>query len=247
MVDFFPVGSAKSGASAGTRGAPDGRCRAGPCPGPGNGRDPDDGDRQAGSDRCAHQTRSSSSIARWRLELFFDLVFVVVISEARAPPRRASPRVDVVKFVVQFMAVFWCGTPSPTHRAVRVDRHGKPGVHLPALVPVAGLAVFADDGLAPPMSGSRWPTCLPGPSTRSPGRGRPGTCRFSGHRRPVLSGHVVVTATILAVSPRTARPGGCCRARWPWISPRPLHHRAGRPCCPSWSTSKFPERFGLLT
>jgi len=99
------------------------------------------------------------------------------------------------------------------------------------------------------MSGSRWPTCLPGPSTQVTWARaawhvpvfRPTAARF-------LSGHVVVTATILG---SFATHGS---ARWLLFAlgvavdiATPYFTTAQQAVLPKLSTSKFPERFGLLT
>src|SRR5687767_5595435 len=82
------------------------------------------------------------------LELFFDLVFVVVVARlAHYLAGHLNPRA-VLEFVIQFAGVFWIWNAFTFY----TERFESPGLEdrfftFLALLPVAGLAVFAEGGL----------------------------------------------------------------------------------------------------
>ena len=83
------------------------------------------------------------------LELFFDLVFVVVVSRlAHYLAGHLTPRV-VLEFTIQFAGVFWIWN-AFTYYTERFESGGLEDRFFTflALLPVAGLAVFAEGGLA---------------------------------------------------------------------------------------------------
>ena len=82
------------------------------------------------------------------LELFFDLVFVVVISRLAHHLAEHLDGPGVAGFAVQFLAVFWVWN-AFTYYTERFESDGlenRLSTFL-AMIPVAGLAVFADEGL----------------------------------------------------------------------------------------------------
>jgi low temperature requirement protein LtrA len=83
------------------------------------------------------------------LELFFDLVFVVVVSRlAHYLAGNLTPRA-VLEFTIQFAGVFWIWN-AFTYYTERFESGGLEDRFFTflALLPVAGLAVFAEGGLA---------------------------------------------------------------------------------------------------
>lgn len=82
------------------------------------------------------------------LELFFDLVFVVVISRLAHHLSGHVDAVGVATFAVQFLAVFWVWN-GFTYYTERFESDGLENrlFTFLALLPVAGLAVFAEEGL----------------------------------------------------------------------------------------------------
>ena len=82
------------------------------------------------------------------LELFFDLVFVVVISRLADHLLGHHDPGDVLGFAVQFLAVFWVWN-GFTFYTERFESDGLENrlQTFVAILPVAGLAVFAEEGL----------------------------------------------------------------------------------------------------
>ena len=110
------------------------------------------------TDEEFEQDRAVSS-----LELFFDLVFVVVISRL-AHHLAGHLDVDgVVTFAVQFLAVFWVWN-GFTYYAERFESDGLENrlFAFLAIVPVAGLAVFGEEGLDATYVGFALAYCWPG-------------------------------------------------------------------------------------
>jgi low temperature requirement protein LtrA len=184
------------------------------------------------------------------LELFFDLIFVVVISRLAHHLAVHLHMLDVVKFVVQFVAVFWVWN-AFTYYTERFESDGMENrlFTFLAMVPVAGLAIFADEGLGATYVGfalaylvartvnqATWAR-----AARHVPAFRPTAIRF-------LCGHLVVTAIILG---SFAAQGS---TRWVLFAvavvldiATPYFTTAQQAVLPKLSTSKFPERFGQLT
>jgi low temperature requirement protein LtrA len=184
------------------------------------------------------------------LELFFDLIFVVVISRLAHHLAVHLHMLDVVKFVVQFVAVFWVWN-AFTYYTERFESDGMENrlFTFLAMVPVAGLAIFADEGLGATYVGfalaylaartvnqATWAR-----AARHVPAFRPTAIRF-------LCGHLVVTAIILG---SFAAQGS---TRWMLFAvavvldiATPYFTTAQQAVLPKLSTSKFPERFGQLT
>ena len=184
------------------------------------------------------------------LELFFDLVFVVVISRLAHHLAAHLHAVDAVKFVVQFVAVFWVWN-AFTYYTERFESDGVENrlFTFLAMVPVAGLAIFAEEGLGATYLGFALAYLLARTVNQiSWARAgwhvpafRPTAARF-------LCGHVLVTAVLLGSLAATGT------ARWSLFAlavaldiATPYFTTAQQSTLPKLSTSKFPERFGQLT
>jgi len=184
------------------------------------------------------------------LELFFDLVFVVVIARLA---HHLAAHVDVggvLAFAVQFLAVFWVWN-SFTYYAERFESDGLETrlFAFLAILPVAGLAVFAEEGmgatylgfalaylLARAVNHLEWVRAgLHEPVFR------PVAARF-------LTGYLLALAVIAAsfATSGTARVTLFTLAVVLEIA-TPYFTVAQQAVLPKLSTSKFPERFGLFT
>ena len=184
------------------------------------------------------------------LELFFDLVFVVVISRLA---HHLAGHIDpggIVTFAVQFLAVFWVWN-SFTYYTERFESDGLENrlFTFLAIVPVAGLAVFGEQGLGATYPGFALAYLLARAVNQA------GWVRAGLHVpvfRPVaarfLIGYAVVVALILASLPMT----GSARVALFTLAvvvdiATPYFTVAQQSALPRLSTSKFPERFGLFT
>lgn len=184
------------------------------------------------------------------LELFFDLVFVVVIARLAHHLAAHLDTPGVLEFVLQFAGVFWAWN-AFTYYTERFESEGIEDrlMTFLAIVPVAGLAVWGEDGLGVQYVGfavAYLLTRLVNMATwaragRHDVAFRPVAIRF-------LTGFALV-AVIILVSFTTS--GDARIALWalaivfdiatPYFT---LSHQAA---LPRLSTSKFPERFGLFT
>lgn len=184
------------------------------------------------------------------LELFFDLVFVVVISRLAHHLAGHLDAAGVVTFVVQFLAVFWVWN-AFTYYTERFESDGLENrlFAFLAIVPVAGLAVFGEEGLGATYVGFALAYLLARAVNQI------GWARAGVHVpvfRPVaarfLAGYTVVTAVILAsfAATGTARVALFALAVVLDIA-TPYFTVGQQSALPRLSTSKFPERFGLLT
>jgi low temperature requirement protein LtrA len=184
------------------------------------------------------------------LELFFDLVFVVVISRLADHLASHLDVAGVVTFAVQFLAVFWVWN-AFTYYAERFESEGLENrlFTFLAIVPVAGLAVFSDEGFGATYVGFALAYLLARVVNQI------GWVRAAFHVpvfRPVaarfLGGSVVVIAVILASFATT---GGVRVALFTFAVVLeiaiPYFTVAHQSSLPRLSTSKFPERFGLFT
>lgn len=184
------------------------------------------------------------------LELFFDLVFVVVIARLAHHLAGHLDVEGVVTFAVQFLAVFWVWN-AFTYYTERFESDGLENrlFAFLAIVPVAGLAVFGEEGLGATYVGFALAYLLARAVNQI------GWARAGVHVpvfRPVaarfLAGYAVVTAVILAsfAATGTARVVLFTLAVVLDIA-TPYFTIAQQSGLPQLSTSKFPERFGLLT
>lgn len=184
------------------------------------------------------------------LELFFDLVFVVVLSRLA---HHLALHVDggrVTEFAVQFLAVFWVWN-AFTYYTERFESEGLENRLLTflAIVPAAGLAVFGAEGLGSGYVGFAIAYLL----ARAVNIGswlragvhvrvfRPIAARF-------VAGYAVATVMILASlatsgAARVALFGAAVMIE----IVTPYFTVAQQSALPRLSTSKFPERFGLFT
>ncbi|CAN5243964.1 hypothetical protein BH20ACT5_BH20ACT5_02860 [soil metagenome] len=184
------------------------------------------------------------------LELFFDLVFVVVIARLAHHLAGHLDLAGVAAFGVQFLAVFWVWN-AFTYYTERFESDGLENrlFAFLAIVPVAGLAVFAEEGLDQTYVGFALAYLLARAVNQA------GWARAGVHVpafRPVavrfLAGYAVVVAVIL-VSFSTTGPARV------WLFAlavvvdiaTPYFTVAQQSGLPRLSTSKFPERFGLFT
>ena len=184
------------------------------------------------------------------LELFFDLVFVVVIARLAHHLAGHPDAKGVVGFAVQFLAVFWVWN-AFTYYTERFESDGLENRLLAfvAIVPVAGLAVFGEYGLGATYVGFALAYLL----ARAVNQVqwvragihvpvfRPVMVRF-------LAGYAVVTGVVVA-SFATA---GATRVVLFALAvvldiATPYFTVVQQSVLPKLSTSKFPERFGLLT
>ncbi len=197
------------------------------------------------TDEDFEQHRAVSS-----LELFFDLVFVVVITRLAHHLAGHLDAAGVARFVVQFLAVFWVWN-SFTYYTERFESDGLENrlFTFLAIVPVAGLAVFAEDGLGATYVGFALAYLL------SRAVNQVAWVRAAVHVpvfRPVaarfLAGYAATTGIVLAsvTAAGTARVALFSLALLLDIA-TPYFTVAQQTHLPRLSTSKFPERFGLLT
>jgi len=184
------------------------------------------------------------------LELFFDLVFVVVIARLAHHLPANLDGSGVIEFVLQFVGVFWVWN-AFTYYTERFESEGLENrlVTFLAIVPVAGLAIWGDAGLGEQYGGFA-AAYLVARAVNMATWARAGL--HNRIFRPVatrfLAGFAVVTAIILSSLTTT---GNLRLALWaiavvadiatPYFT---LRHQAA---LPRLSTSKFPERFGLFT
>src|SRR4051812_44982965 len=184
------------------------------------------------------------------LELFFDLVFVVVFSRLA---HHLAGHVDaggVATFAVQFLAVFWVWN-AFTYYTERFESDGLENRLLTflAIVPVAGLAVFADDGLGAGYAGFAVSYLL-ARAVNQFGWLRAG--RHVREFRPVaarfLAGYLLAAALVGAAF---ALSGGTRVLLFTLAVlveiVTPYFTATLQSTLPRLSTSKFPERFGLFT
>ena len=184
------------------------------------------------------------------LELFFDLVFVVVISRLAHHLAGHIDPAGVVGFAVQFLAVFWVWN-AFTYYTERFESDGLDNrlFTFAAIVPVAGLAVFAADGLGATYAGFAVAYLLARAVNQAEWiragihvrRFRPVAARF-------LAGYVVAIAVILASFATTGATRVVLFALAVLLEiATPTFTIAQQSALPRLSTSKFPERFGQFT
>lgn len=184
------------------------------------------------------------------LELFFDLVFVVVISRLAHHLADHLDTQGVVVFSVQFLAVFWVWN-SFTYYAERFESDGLENrlLAFAAIVPVAGLAVCAEEGVGATYVGFASAYLLARAVNQA------GWIRAGFHVRefrPIaarfMAGYLVATTVILASFTTT----GAARLVLFALAVvleivTPIFTVTQQSALPRLSTSKFPERFGLFT
>lgn len=184
------------------------------------------------------------------LELFFDLVFVVVVSRLSHQLADHHAMGDIVGFSVQFLAIFWVWN-GFTFYNERFESDGLENRLLTflAMIPVAGLAVFAENGLRGAYPGFAVAYLMARLVTQI-------SWARAGHHVPHFRavsirfhvGFIIAVAIVLA----SFRVDGSLRVglfllaviveiATPWFT------AAQQAVLPRLSTSKFPERFGLLT
>lgn len=184
------------------------------------------------------------------LELFFDLVFVVVISRLAHHLAAHHEPADVIGFAVAFLAVFWVWN-GFTFYTERFESDGLENRLLTfvALLPVAGLAVFAEEGLGRAYVGFVVAYVLARLVNQiSWARAgyhvpafRPVSWRF--HAGFALATGIIVASVAADSALRLAlfALAVLVEIATPWSTV------AAQSALPRLSTSKFPERFGLLT
>ncbi len=184
------------------------------------------------------------------LELFFDLVFVVIISRLAHHLAGHLDAAGVVGFAAQFLAAFWVWN-GFTYYTERFESDGLENRFFTflAIIPVAGLAVFAEDGLDGTYVGFAVAYLLARAVNQI------GWARAAVHVpvfRPVaarfLAGYVLATAVVLASFSTT----GAARVALFTVAvvleiATPYFTVRHQSDLPKLSTSKFPERFGLFT
>jgi low temperature requirement protein LtrA len=184
------------------------------------------------------------------LELFFDLVFVVVISRLAHHLAGHIDPAGVVGFAVQFLAVFWVWN-AFTYYTERFESDGLENrlFTFAAIVPVAGLAVFAEDGLGATYAGFAVAYLLARAVNQAAWlragfhvrEFRPVAARF-------LAGYVLAIAVILASFATTGAARVVLFALAVLLEiATPTFTIAQQSALPRLSTSKFPERFGQFT
>lgn len=184
------------------------------------------------------------------LELFFDLVFVVVISRLAHHLASHVDTEGVVGFAVQFLAVFWVWN-SFTYYAERFESDGLENrlLAFAAIVPVAGLAVFAEEGLGATYLGFAAAYLL-ARAVNQAGWMRAGfhVAEFRPIAARFLVGYLLATTVILTslAASGAARVGLFTLAVVLEIL-TPAFTLSQQSRLPRLSTSKFPERFGLFT
>ena len=184
------------------------------------------------------------------LELFFDLVFVVVISRLAHHLAGHLDLEGVVAFAVQFLAVFWVWNGS-TYYAERFESDGLENrlFTFAAIVPVAGLAVFGEEGLGTTYVGFAMAYLLARAVNQI------GWARAAFHVppfRPIaarfLAGYLLATVIIFASFATTGRTRVLLFTLAVLVEiAAPYFTAALQSTLPRLSTSKFPERFGLFT
>ena len=184
------------------------------------------------------------------LELFFDLVFVVIISRLAHHLAVHHEPGELVDFAVQFLAVFWVWN-GFTFYAERFESDGLENrlLTFAAIVPVAGLAVFADGGLGGGYSGFALTYLLARLVNQlSWARAglhvpvfRPVSLRF--HAGFLTAVGLVAVSLAVDGYVRTAvfAAAVLVEIATPWYTAKQ------QAALPRLSTSKFPERFGLFT
>lgn len=184
------------------------------------------------------------------LELFFDLVFVVVIALLAHHLAAHVDPAGVAGFAVQFLAVFWVWN-SFTYYTERFESDGLENrlFAFMAIVPVAGLAVFGEYGLGDTYVG--FAVCyLLARAVNQAGWLRAGlhVREFRPIAARFLTGYVLATAVIVVSFATTgaARVALFALAVVVEIA-TPYFTVAQQSALPRLSTSKFPERFGLFT
>ncbi|MBA3280254.1 MAG: low temperature requirement protein A [Geodermatophilaceae bacterium] len=184
------------------------------------------------------------------LELFFDLVFVVVISRLAHHLAGHLDGAGVVTFAVQFLAVFWVWN-SFAYYTERFESDGLENrlFTFLAIVPVAGLAVFGEEGIGATYVGFALAYLL------ARGVNQAGWVRAGAHVpvfRPIaarfVTGYATSTAIILAsfAATGTTRVVMFTGAVLVDIA-TPYFTVKQQSALPRLSTSKFPERFSLFT
>jgi len=184
------------------------------------------------------------------LELFFDLVFVVVIARLA---HHLAGHVDVtglVVFALQFVAVFWVWS-AFTYYTERFESDGLENrlFAFLGIVPVAGLAVFGEEGLGESFVGFALSYLL----ARAVNIGT--WIRAGFHVpafRPVAIRFVIGFSVVVAVMLASLTASGDTRlALWSVAVAldiaTPYFTIGQQALLPRLSTSKFPERFGLFT
>lgn len=184
------------------------------------------------------------------LELFFDLVFVVVISRLAHHLLGHHDPADVTRFAVQFLAVFWVWN-GFTFYIERFESDGLENRLLAfvAILPVAGLAVFAEEGLEETYVGFAVSYLLARAVNQiSWARAGYHVRVFRAVSLRFHAGYAVAAAIVVA---SFTTEGGLRVALFslavlveiatPWFTV------GQQSALPHLSTSKFPERFSLLT
>ncbi len=184
------------------------------------------------------------------LELFFDLVFVVVIARLAHHLAAHLDGRGVLEFVLQFVAVFWVWN-AFTYYTERFESEGLETrlVTFLAILPVAGLAVWGQGGLGEHYGGFAIAYLLARAVNQA-------TWAQAGLHNPVfrpvaarfLAGFAVVAAIILA---SLTTSGNVRLSLWAVAVvadiATPYFTMRQQAALPRLSTSKFPERFGLFT
>jgi low temperature requirement protein LtrA len=184
------------------------------------------------------------------LELFFDLVFVVVISRLADHLGGHHGPMDVLRFAVQFLAVFWVWN-GFTFYTERFESDGLENrlLTFASMLPVAGLAVFAEEGLQETYVGfavayllarlvNQLSWARAGFHVRE---FRPVAVRF--HAGFLLGTAIVVASFAAAGGLRVAlfTVAVLAEIATPWFTTEL------QSALPRLSTSKFPERFAAFT
>lgn len=197
------------------------------------------------TDEDFRQHRAVSS-----LELFFDLVFVVVISRLAHHLGGHLEAGGVLGFAVQFLAVFWVWN-SFTYYTERFESDGLENRLLAflAIVPVAGLAVFGEEGLGATYVGFAL-AYLVARAVNQLSWVRAGV--HVPAFRPVATRFVMGYAVVIAVVLVSFAATGVARVALFTLAvvvdiATPYATVAQQSALPQLSTSKFPERFALFT
>lgn len=184
------------------------------------------------------------------LELFFDLVFVVVISRLAHQLAGHPDPAGMAGFAVQFLAIFWVWN-AFTYYTERFESDGLENrlFTFLAILPVAGLAVFAENGLGAQYAGFAV-AYLIARAVNMLGWLRAGkhVPVFRPVMRRFLAGFGIAAALVLAsfaVPPRERVVLFGLAVLVEICTPSLTVTQQS--ALPPLSTSKFPERFGLLT
>jgi len=184
------------------------------------------------------------------LELFFDLVFVVVIARLA---HRLTEHLDgggVVTFAVEFLAIFWAWN-AFTYYTERFESAGleNRAFTFLAFIPVAGLAVFAENGLGENYAGFATAYLLArGLNQASWLRACVHVAAFRPTGLRFVVGYLIAVVLILASVPFDGAPRVALFTLAVLVEiVTPSFTVAHQSKLPQLSTSKFPERFGLLT